>query len=101
MSRRQFGDLAVLGFLCVQFMDGVLTYLGVMTWGASIEANPIISSAMAYAGPEAGLVAAKATAMGFGILLHLRLLHTIVALLTAFYVAASIVPWAALFLLHQ
>jgi hypothetical protein len=37
-------------------------------------------------------------AIGFGILLHLRRVHNLVALLTAVYVVAAIVPWTAIFL---
>ena len=75
-----------------------MTYLGVLTWGTSIEANPIIGTAMSAFGPGTTLAVAKLIAMGFGIVLHLQLFHTAVAVLTGFYVAVSIVPWTALFL---
>jgi hypothetical protein len=39
-----FGDLAVLGFLLVQCLDGVFTYLGVQRWGPGIEANPLVTA---------------------------------------------------------
>jgi hypothetical protein len=39
-------------------------------------------------------------AIGFGILLHLRRVHAVVALLTALYVGAAILPWTVLFLAH-
>ena len=93
-----FGNVAVLIFLCVQCLDGVLTYLGIVTWGVGIEGNPLISSAVAHAGVGAGLAAAKLVASAFGIALHLWRVHRLVALLAAFYVAAAIVPWAALLL---
>ena len=98
VSRSRFGDCVVLGFLVVQFLDFVFTYLGVLTWGPGIEANPIISSAVAAVGLTAGLGATKLVAIGCGILLHLCRVHNMVALLTALYVAAAIVPWTALFL---
>jgi hypothetical protein len=101
MSQRRFGDLAVLLFFGVQLLDGLLTYMGVLTWGTGIEANPLIGSAMAHFGPATALAGAKLTAMAFGIVLHLQLFHTAVAVLTGFYVAVSIVPWTALFLLSQ
>jgi hypothetical protein len=94
----RFGDLAVLGFLLVQFLDGVFTYLGVSLWGPGIEANPLVGLAIATGGLGAGLAGAKLVAIGFGIGLHLRRVHTLVALLTAIYVAAAILPWTALFL---
>ena len=96
--RSTFGDCVVVGFLVVQCLDGVLTYLGVSIWGPAIEANPLISSAMALAGPIPGLAGAKLVAIGFGIILHLRRVHNIVALLTLVYLTVAILPWAALFL---
>jgi len=91
-----FGNAAVLAFLCVQCLDGVLTYLGVRNWGVGIEGNPLISSAVAHAGLVGGLTSAKLVASGFGILLHLRRIHQLVALLALFYLAVAIVPWALL-----
>ncbi len=96
-----FGDLTVLGFVLVQCLDGVFTYLGVKLWGPGIEANPLISSAMAFAGLGVGLAGTKLIAVGFGIMLHLRRTHLIVAILTAFYFAAAIVPWTTLFFLAR
>jgi hypothetical protein len=98
--RSLFGDLMVLVFLVVQCLDGAFTYLGVCRWGPGIEANPLVSSLVGVAGLGAGLASAKLVAMGFGILLHLRQVHSIVALLTALYIAAAILPWTALFLMH-
>lgn len=93
-----FGDLAVLLFVVVQCLDGVFTYLGVRFWGPGIEANPIVSSTVAVIGLGAGLAVLKLTAVAFGVVLHLRRVHNVVALLTAIYVGAAIVPWTALFL---
>jgi len=93
-----FGDLAVVAFVLAQCLDGIFTYLGVKTWGLSIEANPLITSAVSMAGLGAGLAGAKLIAVAFGIILHLRRTHTMVAILTAFYFAAAIVPWTTLFL---
>jgi hypothetical protein len=96
----RFGNVAVICFLVVQALDGSLTYLGVSTWGLGIEGNPLVSSAMAYAGWGPGLAAAKLVAVGFGILLHLHRVHHLVAMLTAFYIVVAILPWTALFLTH-
>ena len=93
-----FGDLIVVGFMLVQCLDGVLTYLGVTVWGLGIEANPLISSAVSAAGLGVGLFTAKLVAVGFGILLHLRRVHNLVALLTLIYLGIAILPWTALFL---
>ena len=92
-----FGDFVVLSFLIVQCLDGVFTYLGVRIWGPSIEANPIVSSTVQLVGLGPGLTAVKLVAVAFGIALHLRRVHNVVALLTAIYLAAAILPWTALF----
>ena len=97
-SHRLFGDIAVLGFVMVQCLDGIFTYLGVAIWGPNIEANPLLSSAMAYAGPGTALAGAKLVAVSFGMLLHMRRVHNLVFLFTAFYFAVAILPWTALFL---
>ena len=49
---------------------------------------------MAAGGIPVGLFGAKLVAIGFGMLLHLRRIHNVVALLTAIYFAVAIVPWA-------
>src|SRR5262245_20068802 len=90
-----FGDLAVVGFVIVQSLDGIFTYLGLRLFGPGIEANPLISSAVATAGPAAGLAGAKLVAVGLGIVLHLHRVHTLLAVLTAIYLAAAILPWTA------
>ena len=93
-----FGDVTVLSFVIVQCLDGVFTYLGVRLWGPTIEANPIVSSAVAVAGIGGGLAATKLFAVGLGMMLHLRRVHGVVALLTGFYIAVAILPWTLLFL---
>jgi hypothetical protein len=98
--RSRFGDFAMLAFFTAQVLDGIFTYVGVSVWGPTIEANPLVSSAVAVAGLGAGLTGVKAVAIGLGMLLHLRRLHNLVALLTAIYVATAILPWTAIFLFH-
>jgi hypothetical protein len=95
-----FGDAVVVAFLVVQALDGIFTYLGVGIWGVKIEANPIVASAMASTGPTVGLFGMKLIAVGFGMLLHLRRVHTLVAILTGVCFCVAIVPWAALLLVH-
>ena len=96
--RSTFGDLAVLGFLLMQTLDGVYTYLGVSLWGPGVEANPLIASVITFAGPASGLAGAKLIAVAFGMALHLHRVHNLVALLTLVYFAAAILPWTAVFL---
>jgi hypothetical protein len=90
----------VLSFIAAQCLDGAFTYLGISLWGLGIEANPLISSAVSYAGLGVGLAGAKLFAVALGIALHLCRVHNVVALLTAIYVLGAIIPWTAIFLLH-
>jgi len=92
-ERSLFGDVALVVFLLAQVTDGVLTYVGVRTFGISIEGNPLIAWLMGSLGNEAGLAFAKVTAGLFGIVLHLSAVHRAVAALAGFYVAVAIVPW--------
>jgi hypothetical protein len=95
-DRSVFGDVALFVFLLVQAFDGVLTYVGVTTYGLHIEGNPLIGWMMGQLGHGAGLAAAKVTAGGFGIALHFSAVHKAVAALALFYVAVAIVPWIAI-----
>ena len=88
----------VVGFLCVQVLDGVFTYLGVSRWGPTVEANPIVGAAVSVAGLTIGLSAVKIAAIAFGMLLHLRRVHALVAVLTAIYFVVAILPWTTIFL---
>ncbi len=91
-----FGDLAIVAFFVSQALDGVLTYVGLKSFGPAIEANPLLSVAMPVLGQGLTLTCAKLLATTFGIVLHLTGVHRVVALLTALYLAAAIVPWAVL-----
>lgn len=88
-----FGDLALVLFLFAQGFDGVLTYVGVITFGIGIEANPLIATLIGSLGAGVALTTAKGVAAVLGIALHLRGVHTAVALLTAFYFVVAILPW--------
>jgi hypothetical protein len=93
-----FGDVAVVVFILVQFLDGLFTYVGLHTWGLSVEANPLVSSAVSAVGVGTGLAAAKGFAVVLGMMLHLRRVHLVVAGLAAFYIAVAILPWTVMFL---
>ena len=93
IRRSLFGDVVLVAFLLAQASDGVLTYVGVSTYGIHMEGNPILGWLMATMGQGAALTAAKSAAGAFGIALHLTSVHRVVALLTAFYVAAAVLPW--------
>jgi hypothetical protein len=93
---RLFGDLAVIVFLLAQVSDGVLTYIGVSTYGLSIEGNPLITWLMSVLGEGPGVAIAKVTAGFFGMLLHLSAVHKAVAVLAGFYIVVAIIPWLAI-----
>jgi hypothetical protein len=92
----RFGDAAILFFLVTQCLDGVLTYIGVMTYGVAGEGNPILAALMERLGHATALLMAKLVSAGLGIMLHLLGVHSAVALLTLFYMAAAVMPWAAI-----
>ena len=83
-----------LAFVTVQILDGVLTYVGLRTFGLGIEANPIVAWYAEAFGAAAGLVAAKLFAIGCASVLYLTSRHRTVAVLTLLYVAFAILPWA-------
>jgi hypothetical protein len=89
----RIGDLVFVLFLVSQCLDGIFTYVGVLTFGLDIEANPIVSGLMVEFGEGAGLLGAKTVAIVLGIALHLRQVHGAIAALTAFYFAVAILPW--------
>ena len=94
--RNVFGDVALVMFLLAQASDGVLTYVGVATYGPSIEANPLIAWLIAEMGQGPALAAAKMTAATFGVALHLISVHKAVAALALFYFAVAVIPWISL-----
>jgi hypothetical protein len=95
----RFGDAAVVAFLLVQALDGVLTYLGIVTYGRGVEGNPLVASMIHTFGDAGGLMTAKMTAAGLGAALHVRRVHGLIAALTGLYLAAAILPWTALLFL--
>jgi uncharacterized protein DUF5658 len=95
-ASRHFGSLAWFAFVLAQVADGSLTYLGIKTYGAAIEANPLLSWYIAVGGVPTALVGAKAFALACGAVLHLRAMHVAVAVLTVVYLAASVWPWTLL-----
>ena len=87
-------DLLWVAFVVVQVLDGVLTYVGVQTFGPGIEANPLVAWYAGMFGPVAGLVAAKLFAIGCAAVLFITARHRTVALLTLMYLVFAIAPWA-------
>jgi hypothetical protein len=95
-GRNTFGDVALIAFLLAQASDGVLTYIGVSTYGLRVEGNPVIGWLISAMGQGPALATAKLTAGCFGVALHLSSVHRAVALLAAFYIAVAVLPWLAI-----
>ena len=91
-----FGNVALILFLLAQVFDGALTYVGLSTYGAHMEGNPLISWLISAMGEGPALATAKLAAGTFGIALHLSAVHKAVALLAGFYIAVAVVPWVAI-----
>jgi Domain of unknown function (DUF5658) len=91
----RFGDSVVLIFLVAQALDGVLTYIGLVSAGHVTEGNPLLASLMSVFGLGPALVSAKLGASSLGVALHLSGTHRLVALLAFIYFAAAILPWTA------
>ena len=92
----QFGNAVVLLFLLAQCLDGIFTYVGVVSFGMSIEANPVVAGLMTHLGHGLGVAGAKLLAGALGIGLHLYGVHLAVAVLTGFYFTVAIAPWVIL-----
>jgi hypothetical protein len=99
LRRALLGDVAIVAFLLAQILDGIFTYVGVRTYGLAVEANPLVAGLMASFGHGTALVGAKSVAGALGVCLHLREIHTAVALLAGFYMAVAIVPWVTILLM--
>lgn len=95
-SGSRFGDVVLVLFLICQVLDGALTYVGVVTFGRSIEANPLLEWLMGAVGEGTAVTGAKVLAGTCGIALHLTAVHRIVALLTLVYLGVAVIPWTGL-----
>ena len=94
----RLGNLVWLAFVLAQVADGSLTYVGIKTFGASIEANPLLSWYIAAGGATLTIVGAKVFAVACGAILHLRAMHSAIAVLTVVYFIASVWPWTVVLL---
>ena len=95
-SRNTLGTVFIVAFLLAQCFDGIFTYIGVLTYGTAIEANPVITTLMTAFGLGPALAGAKIVAGVLGMCLHLRQVHGAVALLSLFYLTAAILPWSVI-----
>jgi uncharacterized membrane protein len=92
-TRSMFGDVVLLVFLLAQCLDGVLTYVGISTFGEAIEANPLLAWYIAMFGPAVALIGAKAVAVACAAALHFCARHRTVGVLALVYLAAAVWPW--------
>lgn len=90
---RLWGNTVLLAFLLTQVSDGVLTYVGIVSYGPQIEGNPIVAWYIGALGAAAAIVATKAFAMFCAATLHLRARHRTLGALTLIYLAAAVWPW--------
>ncbi len=87
-------ELVWLAFVTVQALDGIMSYIGVSTFGSWIEANPLVAWYASVFGPAVAFTAVKLFAIACGTMLYLMSRHRTVAALTLFYLAFAVVPWA-------
>jgi hypothetical protein len=89
-----------IAFVLVQALDGVMTFVGMHTFGPSIEANPLIAWYAHALGPAVAISAAKLFAVGCGVALYLTAHYRTIAALALTYVLAALGPWIHVFLVH-
>jgi hypothetical protein len=97
-KRARYGYIAIVAFLLTQAIDGVLTYQGVSLHGLPAEANPLAARAMTVFGLVPAVTGIKLITCTIGVSLYVLGVHRVVALLTAVYFVAAVLPWAGLLL---
>jgi hypothetical protein len=96
--RSLFGAAILIAFVIAQLCDGVLTYIGVHTFGLDIEANPIVGWYIGALGVGIALVAAKTLAIACALLLYRFALYRTIGALTVIYFTMAVHPWVSLLL---
>ncbi len=87
----------VLGiFILTQVLDGTLTYWGVNKFGIEVESNTWLVSLMHTMGPGLALLAAKALAVGCGVVLFATTSFRVLAVATGWCLGFAVVPWLVL-----
>jgi hypothetical protein len=89
-----------VAFVLVQALDGVMTLVGMHTFGLRIEANPLIAWYAHTLGPEVAVSAAKLFAVGCGVALYVTAHYRTIAALAVTYVLCAVGPWIHVFLAH-
>lgn len=94
-ARQWFGDVVLVVFMCAQVLDGIFTYLGVVSFGVR-EGNPLIEHYMHAMGVGPSLTVAKVLAIACASVLHLLAFHRMLGLLTLMYLSMAVLPWTFL-----
>jgi len=89
-----------IAFVLVQALDGVMTLVGMHTFGLRIEANPLIAWYAHALGPAIAVAAAKLFAIGCGVALYLTARYGTIAALVGIYMLCAVGPWIHVFLAH-
>jgi hypothetical protein len=100
LTRSWFGDAVILLFLCAQAADGMCTYVGLLTFGVGLEANPLLHALIMTFGLGTAVTSAKIFAAILGMSLHRLGVHGILAGLTGLYLFAAVLPWVGIFLMY-
>ena len=91
-----FGRAALIAFFATQLFDGMLTYVGVATFGPTAEGTPIVATYLSVLGAGTALIAVKTFASACAILLYFNQRHRELAALAILYGAAAVWPWMTL-----
>ena len=87
------GPVVLAIFLVTQFLDGALTYWGVMRFGIEIEMNSLLATFMHHVGPGTALVGAKVLACSCGLLLYINSYLRPLAAVAGLCLGLAVVPW--------
>ena len=89
--------LVLAVFVLTQVLDGTLTYWGVTKFGLAVESNAYLLSLMEAIGTAPALIAAKALAVGCGVILFSTTSFRVLAVATGWCLGFAVVPWLVLF----
>ena len=91
----RFGNFAIVLFVILQVLDGVLTYRG-LSLGLAGEGNPLVRILISIFGLGFGLAVAKGMAAICGVLLYVHKVYSLIAVLDVIYIVLGIVPWTVI-----
>lgn len=92
-TRTWYGDVAFVLFALVQLLDGIFTYIGIVSFGPGIEANPLLAWYVAAYGAATALIGAKLMALGCGAVLYATAMHRTMSALVVVYGVGALGPW--------